>query len=199
MRVFADLPKWKEACRLLEESTDLFYVSLHGHRIAIYCSMQVFDFSEAYYLTTDCSNEADRSLQASQNSLFHEYYGFPKFHDAFHCMLTWGAQYEGYTTMGQRIHTLNDQPEEVLQPQTPSQHHPSLILSLTYTSVSEGHQDHMPSPDRAFLATQSLWKQRELTPSPEKASSPAKLVWELSPSPKKEYTPFLPLIRWLCS
>ena len=66
------------------------------------------------------------------------------------------------------------------------------LLSLTYTSVSEGHQEHTPSPDRAFLATQSPQKQQELTPSPEKASSPAKLVWELSPSPKKEQTPTLP-------
>ena len=170
----------------------MFYVVLRGHRIAIYYSRQVFDFSEAHYLTTDCSNEADRSLQASQNSLFRKYYSFLKFHDAFRCMLTWGAQYEGYTTMGQRVHTLNDQFEEVLRPRTPPQHHPSPISSLTYTSVSEGHQEHTPSPDRAFLATQSPWKQRELTPSPEKASSPAKLVWELSPSPKKEQAPTLP-------
>ena len=38
MRVFAELSDWKEACSLLEESTNLFFVVLRGYRIAIYCS-----------------------------------------------------------------------------------------------------------------------------------------------------------------
>lgn len=112
-------------------------------------------------------------------------------------MLTRGAQYAGYTVMGQRVNTRNDQLEEVLRPRIPPPSHPSPASPLTYIPASEEHEEHTPSPNRAFRATKSPRKRRELTPSPEKASpaaSPAKLVWELSPT-KKEQTPSLSPFR----